>query len=85
MVEVQDFDFTVQYAPGSTLVVPDTLSRDAFDKPSCQRYFAPVELHQEGNSRTEEVGAVVAIGPLRRGTTIEQFIVDQVGTFGDPV
>lgn len=53
MVEVQDFDFTVQYAPGSALVVPDTLSRDALDKPLCQSCFSRIEQEKRGDGRAE--------------------------------
>ena len=32
MVEVQDFEFEVKYTPGATMVVPDSLGRDAVGK-----------------------------------------------------
>lgn len=43
MVEVQDFEFVVKYTPGSTMVVPDSLSRDEVRKPLCQRRFGEIE------------------------------------------
>ena len=84
MVEVQDFDFTVQYAPGSALVVPDTLSRDAVEKPLCQRCFAPIELRLEGSQNAEDVRAVVTLGAFGGGPTAEQLREAQLKAFGDP-
>lgn len=69
---------------GSTLVVSETLSRESIAKPLSQRCLAPMELHQEWNSRTEKVGSVVAIGALAEGLTFDQLRVAQVDAFGDP-
>ena len=33
MVDVQEFEFVVKYMLGAGMVVPDSLSRDAVDKP----------------------------------------------------
>jgi hypothetical protein len=39
MVEVQEFDYEISHVPGSSLVVPDCLSRDTFEdkRPKCPR------------------------------------------------
>ncbi len=43
MMEIQDFDFKVIYAPGKELVVPDVLSRDSFPAPLCTRCKQDIE------------------------------------------
>jgi len=48
MVEVQNYDFTVDYAPGSTLVVADTLSRDAVGEAVFYKCQEEIRMVSEG-------------------------------------
>ena len=64
MVGIQDFDFTVRYAPGGDLVVPDTLSRDAVEKPLCARCFRQMDDLGPAGEDTEAVRALLVIGAL---------------------
>lgn len=84
MVEVDDFDFTVQYAPGITLILSGTLSRNAIEKLLLQRCFAPIDPQKEENKQIEEVGTVVTFGALIEGPTVEQFRKSPVKAFCDP-
>lgn len=54
MVEVQDFDFTVNYTPGASIVVPDAPNRDSVPKPLRQRCFREI-LPFEGDEETSKV------------------------------
>jgi len=73
MLEVQDFDFHIEYAPGATLTVPDTLSRDAVGEPFCIRCRERVKLVSE---KTRELPTVEAIrsGQENEYGCIEEYV-----------
>ena len=50
VVDIPDFDFTIEHRSGPELVVPDALSRDAVPKPLCQRCYCPLD-----SARLEEI------------------------------
>ena len=75
MMEIQDFDFKVVYAPGQELVVPDTLSRDSFPLPICSR----CKQKLEGNER------ICHVSEGNDGTlpTREEFLAAQLEEYGE--
>ena len=64
MVSIQDFDFTVVYAPGGELVVPDTLSQDSVEKPLCARCFKALEEPVAEEGKIEAVRAAAELSGL---------------------
>ena len=78
MMEILEFKFNVEYAPGAALVVRDALSRDAVDKPLCQRCYRP--LQHEGE---EFVTAVIDVGAFGDGPSVTALRNAQAQEFGD--
>jgi RNase H-like domain found in reverse transcriptase/Integrase zinc binding domain len=74
VVEVQDFDFCVSYAPGSSMVVADCLSRDAVDHPKTEESVCPRCL--------EGVDALRDSASL---PTVQEVLSAQPDEFGDAV
>ena len=83
MVDIQDFTFTVQYAPGGELVVPDPLSRDSVEKPLCPRCYKIIEERPPEGRRTEAICEVVDSSGLGGGPTAGEFRAAQRDEFGD--
>lgn len=55
VLEIQNYDFSVEHRERKELVVPDTLSRDAVPKPLCQRFYSPLSgNHIEALANAEE-------------------------------
>ena len=79
MVDVQDFEFTVKYAPGSALVVPDALSRDSVEKPLCQRCYK--EIPQ--GAAEETALALMDVGSLGGGPSSAEVREAQREQLGD--
>ena len=75
MMEIQDFDFKVVYAPGKELVVPDILSRDSFPLPVCSRCKAAIYEEERFQQLNEEENAYL----LSR----EEFLQAQKEEFGN--
>ena len=83
VLEVQDYDFSITHAKGSTMVVPDTLSRDAIPKPLCQRCYRVMIDGEEGAHNTEEVKRIGEFVLLGDGLSIERMKEEQLKQFGD--
>lgn len=97
VVEVQDFDFTVENRAGMELVVPDTLSGDAVPEPLCQRCYSHLsgeilEAHvlKEEQERVESavdgikvetVSAVAEVRSFAYGPTREEIRTEQEKEF----
>lgn len=73
MMEIQDFDFKVVYAPGKELVVPDILSRDSFQATLCTRC----------NKELEKVEAVNTIDEDSTLPTRDELLAAQQAEFGN--
>ena len=78
MMEIQEFNFDVEYAPGSALVVPDPLSQDAVDKPLFQRCYRPMQHGSE-----EVIAAVGDVGAFGDGPSIAALRQAQIEEFGE--
>lgn len=85
VLEVQDFDFTVEHRESKALVVPDTLSRDAVPKPLCQRCYRPLsdEKMEDALEHAEKVSAVVEVESFSDGPAFEDLYAQQVAEFGN--
>jgi len=59
------FDFEVEFAPGRTLTIPDTLSRDAVGEPLCTKCREGIRM----------------ISEKARGLTIDEIRTVQEGEF----
>jgi len=53
MVEIQDYDFSIEYAPGRTMAVVDALSRDAVGSP-CPRCTEQVRRIEEDSTDDQQ-------------------------------
>ena len=98
VVDVQDFDFEVEHRAGRELVVPDTLSRDAVQKPLCQwcyRTLDDVALDTvtqgeqqsrvdaaEQSLRVERVSSVIETNSFATGPSVEELRTAQEEEFG---
>lgn len=47
VLDVQDYDFTINHASGPNFVLPDTLSRDEVQKPLSQICYRPLRNYSE--------------------------------------
>lgn len=85
MVDVQDFDFRIELAPGTMLTVPDTLSRNAVGEPFCMRCRESIGMVSEKPqelptveelrvSQKDEYGSIEAYVPGN-----SSFIIDEGG------
>ena len=64
MVEVQSYEFVVKYTPRTSIVVPDSLSRDATEKPLSQRCPGEIEASVDSDETAgaiEESGLAVSL------------------------
>ena len=75
MMEIQNFNFKVVYAPGKELIVPGIISRDSFPLPVCSRCKAAIYEEERIQQLNEEENAEL---PSR-----EEFLQAQKEEFGD--
>lgn len=92
VVEIQDFDFTVEHRSGPELVVPDALSRNAVQNPLFQRCYSPLGQEvideKDGTAGLEQVSALVevswcGVGITGGGPSEEEMRIAQVVQFGN--
>jgi len=95
VVEVQDFEFTIEHRSGPELVVPDALSRDAMPKPLCQSCYGAMDrvcrgeiCHDEERESVAVLNEAVSITAgqveaLGDGPTEGELGTAQISEFGD--
>ncbi len=75
MMEIQNFSFKVEYAPGNQLVVPDSRRMDSVPFPLCSKWKENMEIPDSTKAVTEL--------PAKRVPTPDELREAQKEQFGD--